>query len=125
MDKWMRFRTLLSILMTLCGVCLGWYLHGIQAQEDANANAERYIAVPVIQEVMVTEVVEVPQTLDIPHSSKQYIADQVFMGVKTHQYWADRVLEEPELIDIVGDRDWHLTWVRIYEDVMFYLQHSG
>lgn len=125
MDKWMRFRTLLSILMALCGVYLGWYLHGLKAQDDVNANAERYIAVPVVHEVTVTEIVEVPQALDIPHSSKQYIADQVFLGVKTHQYWADRVLEEPELIEIVGDRDWHLTRIMIYENVMFYLRHNG
>lgn len=58
----------------------------------------------------------------MPSMSRQEIIERLEYDILIHEYWAVEVTEHPEEAEKMGDYDWHMHWIEVYENALFYLR---
>jgi len=54
--------------------------------------------------------------------TKAQVLKKLEEDILIHEYWACKVTEEPGWGDTMGDYDWHLMWIEVYQNCIYYLQ---
>lgn len=42
--------------------------------------------------------------------------------ILAHEDWAVRVTQYPEYVPLMGDYDWHMHWVKVFKNAIYYLE---
>jgi len=50
------------------------------------------------------------------------ILEEMEFDIYTHEYWAVKVIEEPEYAEAMGDYEWHMRWINVYESIIYHLR---
>lgn len=58
----------------------------------------------------------------LPTLTKAQVIKKLEDDILIHEHWAVRVTQEPELAKDFGDYDWHMTWIKVYRNAIFYLK---
>jgi len=61
---------------------------------------------------------------DMPTMSKQNIIEELGEDILIHELWAVKVTQSPKLADDFGDYDWHMHWIEVYKNSIYYLQEG-
>ena len=58
----------------------------------------------------------------MPTMSKQTIIDELYDDIVIHEYWACFVVQNPSYAPSMGDYDWHMKWIEVYQNGIYYLE---
>lgn len=53
---------------------------------------------------------------------KATVIKELKYDILIHEFWAVKVTEEPAWAPSMGDYDWHLRWIEVYENAIYYLE---
>ena len=65
-----------------------------------------------------------PDMSGLPTLTKKKLIEEMEYDILIHEYWAVKVTEEPAWAPSMGDYDWHMRWIEVYRNVIFYLQED-
>lgn len=57
----------------------------------------------------------------MPTVSKQVVIEELENDILIHEQWAVLVTQTPSLAVSFGDYDWHLHWIAVYKNAIYYL----
>ena len=65
-----------------------------------------------------------PKPEEMPTIHLENVIAMLEEDVLIHEHWAVYVIQHPksELIRVVGDYQWHLDWIEVYENAIYYLR---
>ena len=58
----------------------------------------------------------------IPSMEKIVVIEELEDDILIHELWAVKVVEEPELAEAMGDYDWHMKWIEVYHNAIYYIE---
>lgn len=61
-------------------------------------------------------------TPGMPTMSNLTVIEELEDDILIHEYWAVKVVQEPKLATTMGDYDWHMHWIEVYQNTIYYLQ---
>ena len=56
--------------------------------------------------------------------TKAEVIEKLREDILVHEQWACIVTEEPNYGFYYGDYDWHMEWIKVYENAIYYLKKS-
>ena len=59
----------------------------------------------------------------LPTLTKEEVIENLLDDILIHEQWACYVVEYPEYAESMGDYDWHIRWIKIYENAIYYLEN--
>ena len=66
------------------------------------------------------------EKISIPDSIPNMTADEVIAELEydilIHENWAVYVVQYPSYAASMGDYDWHMRWIAVYEAAIYYLK---
>lgn len=60
--------------------------------------------------------------IGMPTMSRQNVIGELEDDILIHENWAVKVVQEPEYAEAMGDYDWHMHWISVYKNAIYYLQ---
>jgi len=54
--------------------------------------------------------------------TKAEVIAQLEDDILIHEQWAVIVTEHPEYAPSMGDYDWHMKWIEVYQNAIYYLK---
>lgn len=60
--------------------------------------------------------------MEEPTLTQSQVIEELEYNILIHEGWAGYVVEYPEYSETMGDYDWHMRWIEVYENAIFYLQ---
>lgn len=58
----------------------------------------------------------------MPTMEKIVVIEELEDDILIHEQWAVRVVQEPKWAEMMGDYDWHMHWIEVYRNALYYLQ---
>uniref|UniRef100_A0A6M3J490 Uncharacterized protein n=1 Tax=viral metagenome TaxID=1070528 RepID=A0A6M3J490_9ZZZZ len=56
-----------------------------------------------------------------PSMTKQEVTDKMEEDIQIHEWWAGYVTQNPSYAQSYGDYDWHMAWIEVYKNTIYYL----
>lgn len=57
--------------------------------------------------------------------TKEAVIEELEYDILIHEHWAVKVTQEPEWADSMGDYNWHMRWIEVYQNCIHYLKEGG
>lgn len=57
----------------------------------------------------------------MPTMAKQAVIEELEDDILIHKQWAVLVTQKPSLAKDFGDYDWHMKWIEVYKNAIYYL----
>jgi len=61
-------------------------------------------------------------TNSLPTMLVEIVISELEYDILIHEYWACKVTEEPEWETYMGNYHWHVKWIEVYENTIYYLK---
>ena len=58
----------------------------------------------------------------MPSMTVREVLDKLEEDILIHEYWAGYVTQHPSYAASMGDYDWHMTWIEVYENCIHYIE---
>ena len=59
---------------------------------------------------------------DLPEMPRSKVIEELEYDILIHEYWAVKVTQDPKWAPSMGDYDWHIRWIKVYEAAIYYLK---
>lgn len=58
----------------------------------------------------------------MPTMEKLAVIEELEDDILIHEQWACYVTQYPKYAETMGDYDWHMKWIEVYRNAIYYLQ---
>jgi len=59
---------------------------------------------------------------NITSMTRGEVIEKMEEDILIHEYWAVKVTQEPKYAPSMGDYDWHMMWIEVYQNTIYYLE---
>jgi len=61
---------------------------------------------------------------ELPNLSIDKVLEELEFDILIHEHWAVYVTQHPSYARTMGNYDWHIRWIEVYQNAIYYIRRS-